>query len=242
MLDDDASMQRQVVRPDKVVADFPHPPDRAPAATLVCLGFKDGSEVRSWSTAKSEIASVVGGTLNTYERTARLRLEAGDAGDVATHRLEVKIRTRNYIPSFAPETQDMLATWSDPFVERFHDTDSASLAELSVVESRVRLKHNNASTQVLFEKSLHSACASNLAVPGPYVHMMKNLPSETVSRACCGCGDAHSRAADTPRVRPCSQHCSRLAAAARLCPPNSDVPCPRCLRGPGLPEAGRAAS
>lgn len=78
---------------------------------------------------------------------------------MATQRLEAETRTQNNIQKFEPEKQEMLATWSDPFVERFHDTDSVSLAELSVVESRVRLKHDNAFTQVLFEKSLHSTMA-----------------------------------------------------------------------------------
>ena len=35
----------QVVRPDKVATTFPHAPDRAPHAQLVCIGFKDGAEV-----------------------------------------------------------------------------------------------------------------------------------------------------------------------------------------------------
>jgi hypothetical protein len=34
--------------------------------------------------------------------------------------------------------QDMLATWSDPFVEAFRDNSNAGLVELSVVESQVR--------------------------------------------------------------------------------------------------------
>lgn len=40
---------RQVVRPDKVQTDYPHAPETAPAASLVCVGFKDGSEVRQVS-------------------------------------------------------------------------------------------------------------------------------------------------------------------------------------------------
>lgn len=35
--------------------------------------------------------------------------------------------------------QDMLATWSDPFVEAFRDNGDAGLVELSVVESQVWL-------------------------------------------------------------------------------------------------------
>lgn len=35
----------QVVRPDKVAIEFPHAPEKAPAASLVCIGFKDGSKV-----------------------------------------------------------------------------------------------------------------------------------------------------------------------------------------------------
>lgn len=35
-------------------------------------------------------------------------------------------------------SQDMLATWSDPFVEAFQGSEDAGLVELSVVESQVR--------------------------------------------------------------------------------------------------------
>lgn len=66
----------KVVRPDKVAIEFPHAPEKAPAASLVCVGFKDGSE-------------------------------------------------------------DMLASWSDPFAEAFQERGDAGLVELSVVESQV---------------------------------------------------------------------------------------------------------
>lgn len=34
-----------MVRPDKVTNTFPHAPEQAPAASLVCIGFKGGAEV-----------------------------------------------------------------------------------------------------------------------------------------------------------------------------------------------------
>ena len=41
-------------------------------------------------------------------------------------------------PAQNPAAQEMLASWSDPFIARFQDCGAAALVELSVIESRVR--------------------------------------------------------------------------------------------------------
>ena len=47
----------QVVRPDKVATTFPHAPDCAPLAQLVCIGFKDGAEVgMTWQYSRRLLA------------------------------------------------------------------------------------------------------------------------------------------------------------------------------------------
>lgn len=64
----------KVVRPDKVTTTFPHAPDRAPAAQLVCIGFKDGAEVRRTLGTKPGLGTTAGQLLYIPRLAGRLQL------------------------------------------------------------------------------------------------------------------------------------------------------------------------